>query len=937
MVENKKENVIIYSIIGTLFVVFVVLFLWSSFNLYQRETKRTLCYVNQYPYRLPEGVIKPKHYDITLEPHHSDNQTFTGAVTIKLQVLKSTTCILINAEELTLLASTTMNKVNHTIYSVNGKIDGIEFINDKTKNALSLKSLDLSLMETYKMIRINLYEPITPLEDDYLLTIKYMGPLRNDMRGFYLSKKPDGSIVLSTQFESEEARAAFPSFDEPAMKATFQLTMITPLKNDKTRVLSNTDEIERKTLSDGRVKVKFAVTPVMSTYLVAFIIGEYDYIEKSSNNIRHRIYTPVGKDYLGKDALDVSIKTLNYFAEFFGVNYPISKLDHIAIPDFESGAMENWGLITYRETYLYFDNQTASQLEKENGLEVVSHEVSHQFTGNIITCAYWTNLFLNEGWATFLETFGLEKTYPEWNRGLKKLTNSLIYAMDTDSVPSSSPIIRKYENTVSKSQIDALFDSITYDKGGAVIRMFYHYMGEATFQQWMKDYFATYKYSVADATQFLDKLPIAGLKEKFSTWLYQAGLPVINVKKESDGSLTLTQKRFFLFANETNIKEYSTNSWWIPLTYVTSVGGEVKTVEFSDKSPSLTLKEVPLKFNYHKQGFYRINYPTEMWQSLISQINQFSIEDRFDLLNDIYSLATSTVENVKPSLMFEMLLALETDSTMVMWDAIATILIRLQRLLAKESVAPAFGRMVRDLIQTNYDQYGWDLKENESEETKQLRSIVLSLACRFDYEPCVEEAMNRFDKVVSNSSIVISEVIPPELRSIVYRTVVAKGGEKGYNQILKKFKEETDAIERSKLQTALTFSRDISLLQNTLELTLTPLVKTQDAVFVIRDVARNAPYGTDIAWNFVRSNLKEIINKCGISSVGNRLVPGVGSLFTSTYQKEDLINFFTPYLNQISNKYYTNTLEAIDQNAKLLEKHLSEITQYLNAKYPLTI
>ncbi|KAL9644598.1 hypothetical protein ABK040_015337 [Willaertia magna] len=935
--ENKKESLIIYVICWTLLAVFVALFLGISFALYFRQSKQNaVCYINtKYPFRLPEGVIKPKHYDITLEPHHSDNHTFISSVTIKLQVLKSTTCILINAEELNFLASTTMNKVNHTIYSADGKIDGIEFVNDKTKDALLLKSLDLSLMETYRMLRINLYEPIKSLEDDYLLSMKYMGPLRNDRRGFYITKRADGSAVLSTHFEAEEARAVFPSFDEPAMKATFQITIVTPLKNDKTRVLSNTDEIERKTLSDGRVQVKFAVTPVMSTYLIAFAIGEYDYIEKFSNNIRHRVYTPVGKDYLGKDALDASIKTLNYFAQFFDVNYAISKLDHIAIPDLAPGAMENWGLITYKEIYLYFDNQTASQLEKENGLEVVSHEVSHQFTGNTITCAYWNYLFLNEGWATFLETFGLEKTYPEWNRGPKKLTISLILALDADSVPSSPPLIRKYEDTISKAQIDDLFDSITYDKGGAVIKMYYHYLGEATLQQWMRRYFAKYKFSVADASQFLDELQNPDLKVKFSTWLYQAGYPVINVKKESDGTLTLTQTRFFSTANETDITKFSTSLWWIPLTYVTSIGGEVKTIEFSENSHSLTLKEVPLKFNYHKQGFYRVNYPTEMWQSLISQVNQFDIEDRFDLLNDIYSLATSTVENVKPTLMFEMLLALKTDSTMVIWDAMSNILIRLQRLFAKESVAPAFGRMVRDLTQTNYDKYGWNMKENESDEIKQVRSIVLSLACQFDYEPCVEEAMNRFDKVISNNSI--SEVIPPELRSIVYRTVVARGGEKGYNQILKKFKEETDSTERSKLQTALSFGREDSLLQNTLELTLSPLINTQDAILVIRDVVGNTPYGTDIAWKFVRSNLQEIISKSGVYSVSVRLIPGFGSSFTSNYQKEEFINFFTPYLDQISLQYYTNTLDAIKQNIILLDKHLNEITQYLNAKYPLTI
>ena len=934
--ERKKTNLIYYCILGIFALVFLFLACWGAYRLHNRKINSQT--KAEYPFRLP-GNIVPHHYDIQLEPHANDNYTFTGKVAIQIEVKQSTDCVVLNAEDLQFKAVLNANNDQKSTYTetgiinaVDGVIQGITLFNTNSSQTVALSTFSTASMKEYRIIKVC---PANQLERShfYLLTIEYSGPIRSDMRGFYRSKASDGSLVLSTQFESEDGRAAIPMFDEPKFKATFQMTIITPVTDDKTRILFNTDEIERTTLSDGRVKVKFDKTPLMSSYLVAFIIGQYDYVEEYADGIRHRVYTPVGKAEHGRFSLGVAVKVTKFFTETYQVKYPISKMDQIAIPDFESGAMENWGLITYRETYLYFDNMTASQSDKENGAEVVSHEISHQWNGNTITAQYWTELWINEGFATFMETYGLTNTFPSWNRELKKLTNSYIYAMDIDSVPSSDPIVRAYNKTQSNAQIDALFNSITYDKGGAILKMYYHYLGEEKFIKWIRDFYATYKYQNGNTTQLLAKLPVSDVaktSENFATWLYQPGFPILGVNVGADGAITVSQKRFFGYANSTQQEEYSNSTWWIPLTYVTEYEGDVKSIEFPKGQTTLKISDKVLKFNHHKQGFYRVNYPKSMWVDLIKNVEEFETEDRFDLLNDIFAISTSTVEEIEPSLMFDMLLSLKNDDTNIIWENIYQWVLKLHQLLAAESVSPSYFRMVRDFVKKKYEEIGWENTSELDNEDKELRPFVLTIACRFDYEPCVKEAIKRYHERNITA-------IPPELRSIVYRNYIINGGEMEYHQILEQYKAEVDPNEKSKLMYALAYSKQIPLLQNTLELSLSPIIKAQDAVFLIREVARNVPFGTEVAWDFFRTHYSQLVSKCGQGQVSNRLIIGVASMFNNAFHKAEVESFLAPYLQNINLKYYYNTLEAIEKNTKFLEKHLASIDAYLKSKYPPTL
>lgn len=343
LAEKRKLTTIFYVVLVIMSLILVALTIWGAYVVrdWKVDVNDDVNDDQGYPYRLPDTIV-PRHYDIEIEPQDGAT-SFNGVVSIRLEVREVTNLVELSAEEMQFVAiikATEDQKKEHTkngvLPSVNGKLSGISIVSEKSSSEVELNGFSTKILEKYRKIQV--YTK-TNLEKGafYTLRIEYQAPIRTDMRGFYSSKAADGSTVLSTQFESEDGRAAIPLFDEPKFKATYQMTITTKLKDEKTRVLFNTDEIGRTTLPDGRVKVKFDKTPLMSTYLIAFIIGQYDYIEQTEGKIRHRIYTPVGKAEQGRAALEASIKVTKFFQDLYQVEYPINKMDHISIPSFASG------------------------------------------------------------------------------------------------------------------------------------------------------------------------------------------------------------------------------------------------------------------------------------------------------------------------------------------------------------------------------------------------------------------------------------------------------------------------------------------------------------------------------------------------------------------------------------------------------------------------
>lgn len=493
---------------------------------------------------------------------------------------------------------------------------------------------------------------------DAILYVNFTGELNDKMKGFYRSKYNNAAgeecYAGVTQFEATDARRCFPCWDEPAIKATFDITLHVP----KNRVaLSNMPCVRERdsTLNRDNKILKFATTPVMSTYLVAVVVGEYDYVEgKSSDGVLVRVYTPVGKSEQGLFALEVATKVLPYYKEYFNIAYPLPKMDLIAISDFSAGAMENWGLVTYRETFLLVDPENTSTIRKQSIALTVGHEIAHQWFGNLVTMEWWTHLWLNEGYASFVEFLCVNHLFPEYDIWTQFVTDMYTRALELDCLKNSHPI----EVPVGHpSEIDEIFDEISYNKGASVIRMLHHYIGDEDFRKGMNIYLTRHQYkntSTEDLWTALQEASSKPVAEVMSTWIKQMGFPVVKVKsavqKGNSRVLTLEQEKFCADGGTPE----NAIIWMIPINISTPKSKNAYSTVLDKKKMEITLNDVGaddwVKINPGTIGCYRTQYPPEMLEQFIPAIKNKSLPplDRLGLLDDLFALVqagqTSTVE-----------------------------------------------------------------------------------------------------------------------------------------------------------------------------------------------------------------------------------------------------------------------------------------------------
>ncbi len=774
------------------------------------------------------------------------------------------------------------------------------------------------------------------------LTLKvnrFQAKLRDDLRGFYKSyytKNGVTKLIATTQFESESARTAFPCFDAPNFKAKFTVSITLNAEdaaNEKLTVLSNMPEGQRTALPDGSSVILFRESPPMSTYLLAFIIGEFDYVETSEDDIRFRVYSLPGDGEKGKYQLEVARKITKFFNQYFNVKYALPKMDLIGLPDFRAGAMENWGLLTFRSGYLIVDN-TTTQSQLESGAEVVAHEIAHQWTGNFITCKWWSHLWMNEGFATFLETLSLDAIHPEFNRWQAKLTNSIQPALLVDALSSSHPIVNTAD---SPSEIEDVFDSITYDKGGAFLYMLHSAIGAEQFKSWMRAYFKKHQYTNAETSDLfqvlVDTVPGAPSLSQLQSWTMNAGFPLITVR-EDGGQYSVEQKRFF--SGKRNVTEDSSSDpvWWVPISIV-SPDGKKTRFDLVDQKKSNALN-IPsgswIKLNAGQTGFYRVNYPTNLWVSLFKEIrnqNQlFTVGDRFGLVDDIFALGFAGELSITAAM--RIVPDLKNEVSFSIWDALLSHLSRISGLIAKESFHNNFNRLVIDLVKNRYEQIGWDSRESDTNDDTKLRPLLLSAMTTANHEGAMNEALTRFDKFITDEQ---ENNISPDIRLSIYKTVVRERGEVGYHQIFNRLQaasNTSDFNEFSRCMYALAFAKDPSLIKTTLEMSLSPIIRSQDTVYLIREVSRN-PYGVDVTWDFVRDNYDAIVAKAGQRTVSSRLITGITSRFTTRTKYDEVKNFF---VGRDRTQSLDEALETILVNEQFIKQNYNEIKQYLLEKFP---
>lgn len=669
----------------------------------------------------------------------------------------------------------------------------------------------------------------------------------------------------------------------------------------------------------------------MSTYLVAVVVGEFDYVEdKTPDGVLVRVYTPQTKKDQGLFALQAATKVLPYYNEYFGISYPLPKMDLIAIADFSAGAMENWGLVTYRETCLLVDPQNTSAVQKQWIALVVAHELAHQWFGNLVTMEWWTHLWLNEGYASFVEFLCVAHLFPEYDIWTQFVTDTYIRALELDGLKNSHPI----EVPVGHpSEIDEIFDEISYNKGASVIRMLHSWIGDHDFRKGMNLYLKRHSYANAETEDLWAALEEASnkpVRAVMTTWTKQQGFPVLKVDQRQEGNdrvLTLSQSRF-LADGSTDTDD---SMWMIPISVSTArAPSEVAlSTVMSERTQEIVVKDTPedawIKINPGTIGFYRTRYSPEALSLLMPAIKDRSIPalDRLGLLDDLSAMVqagkASTVEVLR------LMEAFQHEDNYTVWSSIANSIGKIGVLIGHLDIKDCFKAFGRSLFKDVEKRLGWDPKSNESHLDTLLRSLVLGRMAAYDDKDTIEEAKKRFDLHLAGKT-----ALSADLRSPVYRAVLSGSDPAVYEAMLKLYRQTDLHEEKDRILRALGAIRDEALLMKVLEFAMSDEVRAQDTIFAIMSVTMTYR-GRLLAWDFFKDNWKTLVTRYEGGFLLSRLVKYTTENFVTEEKARDIESFFKEHPTPGTERTVQQSIETIRLNAAWLARDKDSIEEYLKS------
>ena len=830
----------------------------------------------QKPYRLPTTVV-PERYEIRLTPDLAA-ATFVGEEKISLQVREPVRQIILNAAELEF----------HT-----AAIKGADGAVVQGKESFDTENEQATLTFP-QMMSPGRWE----------LQITFSGILNSKLHGFYRStyKSANGQdkVLASTQFESTDARRAFPCWDEPAFKAIFQVTLVV---DENLTAISNSGVMRESSLrGTGKKEVVFADTIKMSTYLVAFIVGEFEGTEPVMvGKAPLRVWAVPGKRQLAKYAQEIGRFSLSYFSRYYDIPYPGDKLDLIAIPDFASGAMENLGAITFRETALLVDETKATRSELERVADVVSHENAHMWFGDLVTMRWWNGLWLNEAFATFMEMLAVDAWKPEWRRW-DSFTVSRAAAMQVDGLKSTRPI----EFPVEKPEEAAgMFDVLTYEKGASVLRMLEQYLGAEAFRNGIRSYLRRHEYANAETTDLWDALegstsqPVRALMD---TWIFQAGYPLISVERDAR-SLIVSQKMFRYLQED----DSPARNWHVPIFL--RLGA--KQEEAIDQTVLLTSPQLRIDLPDHTDwvvvnagghGFYRVRYDADLMDALRRGLQgKLGPVERFNLINDAWATTLAGLTSLSDYLSLFDLLKDETDINV--WTALIISCHHLHRVF-DDKQERALQERLRPVLLPALERLGWSPKEGESELESQLRGdLVAALGTLAEDKASQERVRGLYARYERDAGAVDRNMVPA-LVSIMAHI----GTDREYENFYDKFKKAQTPQEETRYLFALGAFRQSHLVDRALELTVNGQVRTQNAPYLVRGILLNKN-AREKAWSFMKQHWDEMLKQYPDNSIP-RMCEGIVGLVTPELEAE-VEDFFAKH--------------PVKQGAKQMEQHLERL------------
>ena len=818
----------------------------------------------------------PEHYQLSIELKRTE-RSFTGTVTITGQVQSESSHIQLHAKDLDISSAT---------------IDGSQASwSDQDNDTLVIG-----------------YDRITP--GKHILVIEFSGQITDAMHGLYpcyYQHQGQQKELLATQFESHHAREVFPCIDEPEAKASFELTLTT---ETGVQVLSNMP-VASQTTQSQKLVTNFETTPRMSTYLLAWVVGDlHKKSAQTSSGVEVNVWatpaqTPASLDF----ALEHSVKTIEFFDEYFQTPYPLPKSDQVALPDFSSGAMENWGLITYREVALLADPATTTVASKQYIATVISHELSHQWFGNLVTMKWWNNLWLNESFATLMEYVAVDAIHPEWNAWLDFATHESLLALRRDAIDGVQSV---QVDVKHPDEISSLFDgAIVYAKGARLMRMCQKYIGEAAFQRGLQSYFAEFAYKNTEADDLWRHLSTASGKDisgLMNTWISQSGYPVVEVNQNG-----LSQQQFFIGQHQP-----SNRLWPIPLM-----------AESQEDVPALLETasiNMPIaddeRLNVGDSSHFISHYSPEHLQRIIknSQLNDL---DRLQLLHERTLLIRAG--RASSSSLVDLLPHFSNTSSAHVWDIVSLGFAELKKFIETDSsIEPNLRSFAGSLAEQQYQRLGWTKQVDESENDTKLRSTILGLAS-YSQQPAVLDKIDQlYQTGVKN--------LDPEIRPLVIASVMQRNEDiNRTKQLFELYISTQSADLREDLAAGLTSaksSQDISFIVS--KLIDTKSIRPQDNARWFVYLIRNR-YARQQTWQWLRDNWSWIETTFGGDKSYDLYPQYAANGLSTVEQRDQYLDFFSPLRQQPAlTRVIDLGIKEIDARLELFARDADAVRQALD-------
>ncbi len=757
----------------------------------------------------------------------------------------------------------------------------------------------------------------------YELLLHFAGQLTEQPLGLYLARYQAGGVpgmALATQMESTDCRRMFPCWDEPVFRAEFALTAVVPAK---LKALSNMPVSAEKPLADGRREVTFAPTPRMASYLVALAIGDFEELHDEIDGIQLGIYTTPGKREQARFALEATKKVVAYMNEYFGIKYPLPKLDQLALPSTGAGGMENWGMIIYNDNALLYDPERSAQSTRERVFAVVAHENAHQWFGDLVTMAWWDNLWLNEGFASWMGTKTTDHFNPEWKVWLRA-AGSKEWAMRLDSRSTTHPIQQPVPKDTQA--IDG-FDEITYSKGQAVLRMLESWLGPDVFRDGIRKYLQAHAHSsatTADLWQALAEVSGQPVRQFAAGWTEQPGFPVVTLSAlgpNVNAAIQLEQERFTIHQ-----KNPAPLQWQIPVVHGPAGAPQhnIVTLLKDRVQPAASVEpEAAIKANLGDVGYYRVAYDAILARRLRKAIPHIAEADRLNALNDAWAMVEAGRAPAGDYL--DLAAALSEDRSPTVLAQIAGVIGGIDDLYRNSASRTGYRTWATAFLRPHLDRLGWDAKAGESPLDAELRSGLIRTLGAFGCDDIVQEARARFATYLATPAS-----LSGDLRGAVFTIVGREADALTWTQLHDRARAEDSFEQKRSLYSALGTVRDPALAAQTLALSLTDELIAHDASRLVSRVAHDGEH-PELAWSFARQHLDALLAKLP-SLAANRYVPDLFEAFDDDARAHELEDFAQKILPPAVGTSVAKAADNIRFRAEFKARVLPQIDAWWQAR-----